>query len=143
MPRGVWTSRSVKGRRFADLVGGDFSDALEVASETHPVQLDLLIADLADPVAEEGILFREVDNHRRLISGKPTLKNLNRYLSNGTRAKPISGESMWGEEVGATQFKMTYEVSWDGVTERSEGYERGGQGRWSDEVLGIGGLVAV
>jgi hypothetical protein len=53
---------------FADLVGGDLSDAFEVASEAHAVQLDLLIADLADPVTEEGVLFREVDNHEGLIS---------------------------------------------------------------------------
>jgi hypothetical protein len=55
------------GEVLADLVGGDLSDAFEVASETHAVQLDLLVADLADPVAEEGILFREVDNHKGLI----------------------------------------------------------------------------
>ena len=67
MPRGVWTSFSVNVQAFADLVGGDFSDAFEVASETHAVQLDLLIADLADPVTEEGVLFREVDNHKGLI----------------------------------------------------------------------------
>jgi hypothetical protein len=36
--------------------------------------LHLMVADLADPVAEEGILFGKVDNHGRLISGKPTLK---------------------------------------------------------------------
>jgi hypothetical protein len=39
--------------------------------------LHLLVADLADPVAEEGVLFREVDNHGRQISGKPTPKILN------------------------------------------------------------------
>ena len=42
-------------------------DAFEVATEAHAVQLDLLIADLADPVTEEGVLFREVDNHKCLI----------------------------------------------------------------------------
>jgi len=52
---------------FADLVRGHFSDPFEVTAKAHAVELDVLIADLADPVAEEGILFREVDNHKGLI----------------------------------------------------------------------------
>ena len=46
-----------KGQGLADLISGDFSDALEIASEPHPVLLDVLITDLADPVTEQGILF--------------------------------------------------------------------------------------
>jgi hypothetical protein len=51
------------GEGFADLNGGDFADAFEVAAEAHAVLLDVLVADLADPVAEERILFGEVDDH--------------------------------------------------------------------------------
>jgi hypothetical protein len=46
-----------KGKGFADLVSGHLSDAFQVTTEAHAVQLDLLITDLADPVAEERVLF--------------------------------------------------------------------------------------